>query len=248
MRIHVPPILALAFVSALPAAQAAICAVPAISGRWQGVVDVPGEPVPLVVDLAPDPKVAWVGSAVLPGRGIKGAALDALGVSCAEVRFGLASAFPQAPAEGAPQVVLGVRPDGSLAGTWTIGSLSAPVTLHRTGEAQVDRPPVGTPISGALAGTWRGRYELGGVPREVTLTLANRDAQGATGRLVIVGKQTTTLDVDFVSQGREFVTLRAGAADFRIEGRFAAAEGTIEGSMSQGPFDAPLVLRREKSS
>jgi len=79
----------------------------------------------------------------------------------------------------------------------------------------------------------------------VTITLANRDARPAGGKLVVVGKRTTTLDVDQVVQGREFVSLRASAADFGIEGRLDAEAGTITGAMSQGPFEAPIVLHHE---
>ena len=101
-------------------------------------------------------------------------------------------------------------------------------------------------ISAALAGRWTGRYELGGYAREVTLTLANRPDTGGGGQLVVAGKRTTTLDMDRVIEGREFVTLGASAADFRIEGRFAAADGTIAGSVSLGGgFEAPIVLHRQ---
>jgi len=228
-------------------ATAQVLAAPDAAGRWEGVADLPGTPLRLVVDLEPGADGRWDGSVILPDRGVKGTPLDALAVAGCDVRFGLAAAFAGGGG-AAPRVALACQPDGSLAGTFELGGRSAKVTLRRSGVAQVDRPPANSVVGAALAGRWAGRYELGGVPREVTLTLANRADTGGGGQLVIVGKRTTTLDVDQVAQGREFVTLRASAANYRIEGRFTA-DGAIEGSVIQGPFEAAIVLRRvEKTS
>ena len=222
-------------------------AAPDVAGRWEGVADVPGNPMRLVVDLAPGAAGQWEGSVILPDRGVKGAPLSALAVAGCDVRFGLAAAF--AGGDGAPpRVALACQPDGSLAGTLELGGRRTGVSLRRSGAAQVDRPAANSVLGAALAGRWTGRYELGGLPREVTLTLANRADAGGGGQLVIVGKRTTTLEVDQVAQGREFVTLRASAANYRIEGRFTP-DGAIEGSVIQGPFEAAIVLRRaEKTS
>lgn len=241
-RVRAP---ALAAACALAAAQ--VLAAPDAAGRWEGAADVPGNPLRLVVDLERGANGRWDGSVILPDRGVKGTPLDELAVAGCDVRFGLAAAFAGGGSEP-PRVALACQADGSLAGTFELGGRSARVSLRRSGAAQVDRPPVNSVISAALAGRWTGRYELGGVPREVTLTLANRADTGGGGQLVIVGKRTTTLDVDQVEQGREFVTLRASAANYRIEGRFTA-DGAIEGSVIQGPFEAAIVLRRvEKTS
>ena len=234
------PLLAGGCVLAATAAGAA----PDAAGRWEGVVDIPGRPLRLVVDLDHDARGRWSGSVVLPERGVKGAPLDALSVAGCDVRFGLAAAFAGGGG-AAPQVALACAADGALAGSFALGAQSAPVTLRRSGVAQVDRPPASSVISPALAGRWTGRYELDGHPREVALTLANRAEGGGAGQLVIVGKRTTTLEVDQVSQGREFVTLFASLAGLRIEGRFAPADGVIDGSIHQGPFEAPIVLRRQ---
>ena len=240
-RVRAP---ALAAACAIAAAQA--LAAPDAAGRWEGVADVPGNPLRLVVDLEPGTNGRWDGSVILPDRGVKGAPLDELAVSGCDVRFGLAAAF--AGGGGAPpRVALACQPDGALAGTFELGGRRASVSLRRSGPAQVDRPPANSVISAALAGRWTGRYELGGFAREVTLTLANRADAGGGGQLVIVGKRTTTLDVDQVAQGREFVTLRASAADYRIEGRLTA-DGVIEGSVVQGPFEAAIVLRRQEKT
>ena len=250
MRHLVPPcrrVRAPALAAACALAAAHVLASPDPAGRWEGVADVPGNPLRLVVDLDRGADGRWDGSVILPERGVKGAPLDGLAVSGCDVRFGLAAAF--AGGDGAPpRVALACQPDGSLAGTLELGGRRTGVSLRRSGAAQVDRPPANSVISAALAGRWTGRYELGGLPREVTLTLANGADGSGSGQLVIVGKRTTTLDVDQVTQGREFVTLRASAANYRIEGRFTP-DGAIEGSVIQGPFEAAIVLRRaEKTS
>ena len=214
------------------------------AGRWEGAADVPGQPLRLVLDLDRDAQGRWAGSAILPGRGVKGAAVDGLAVDGCDVRLGLVAAFPGGDSLQ-PRLALACQADGTLAGTFTLAGRSAPVRLHRHGAAQIDRPPAGTPITPALAGTWTGRYELGGFAREVTLTLANGAGGTGSGQLVIVGKRTTTLQVDQVVQGREFVTVRASSAGFTIEGRFVAKDGVIDGAMAQGPFEAALVLHRQ---
>ena len=242
LRRGLAPVLAAACALSAVVASAA----PDASGRWEGSVDIPGNPLRLIVDLERDAHGQWQGSAVLPDRGVKGAPLSELAVAGCDVRFGLAAAFTGGGG-AQPVVTLACQPDGSLAGSFALAGNSATLSLRRSGAPQVDRVTPNSVISAALAGRWTGRYELGGYAREVTLTLANRpDNTGGGGQLVVVGKRTTTLEMDRVVEGREFVTLGASAADFRIEGRFAAADGTIAGSVRLGGgFEAPIVLHRQ---
>ena len=221
----------------MTAAQAA----PDPSGRWEGAAEIPGVPLPLVVDLSRTPTGVLQGSVILPGRAVKGAPLQAVTSTEAGLGFGLAAAF-NAPAESAPQVNLRWRADGSLAGEWLQAGLSAPLRLQRSGGPQVDLPIADTALTPALLGRWVGRYELGGYPREVTLTLSNGPAGLGAGELVVVGKRRTELAIDHVVQGREFLTLKASSANYRIEGHYTADR--IEGQVSQGPFEAAIVLRR----
>lgn len=216
-------------------------AAPEPSGRWEGTAEIPGAPLPLVVDLSRTPAGVLQGSVILPGRGVKGAPLQALGSDEAGLGFSLAAAFNIA-ANPAPQVRLRWQADGSLAGEFLQAGQTAPLRLQRTGEPQVDLPVAPTALSPALLGRWVGRYELGGYPREVTLTLNNGPAGLGAGELVVVGKRRTELAIDHVVQGREFLTLKASAANYRIEGRHAADR--IEGQVVQGPFEAAIVLRR----
>jgi len=221
---------------------AAAQAAPDPSGRWEGMADIPGAPFPLVVDLSRAPTGALQGSAILPGRGVKGSPLQALVADDQGLGFSLAAAF-NPPAEQAPKVSLRWQADGSLAGELLQSGLSAPLRLQRSGPAQVDLPIAPTALSPDMLGRWTGRYELGGYPREVTLTLSNSAEGLGAGELVVVGKRRTELKIDQVVQGREFLTLKASAANYRIEGRHTADR--IEGQVVQGPFEAAIVLRRD---
>jgi hypothetical protein len=216
-------------------------AAPSGAGRWEGQALVQGQVLPMVVDLAPDASGAWGGSITLPGRRVKGAPLAALQVDARGARFTLAAAF-LAPTEPAPEMVLHWRGDARADGELRIDGLVAPVSLHRSGDAQVDPAPRSTPIDDALLGTWRGRYELGGAEREVTLTLARDDAGRAQARMVIVGRRRTELAFDLVQQGPRFLTLRGNPFGIVVDGAWSAQ--SIDAMLEQGPFEAALPLRR----
>lgn len=218
-------------------------AAPDFEGRWEGEASVPGAPLAIVIDLAKTAAQAWAGSVTLPGRGVKGAALREIGVDDLGLRFGLDAAIAGS-AEMPTTMVLRAQPDGSLAGEFRQGGHVAAALLRRSGPAQVDLAPRSSTLNSALLGTWLGRYELGGYARDVTLTLDNQaDGRGA-GEMTIVGKRTTRLPIDLVLQGSQFLRLESGAAGVRVEGRWFADDGRIDALFVQGPFEAPLLLRR----
>lgn len=218
-------------------------ATPTAAGRWQGQADIPGMPLPVIVDLQGAEGQGWTGSVILPGRAVKGAPLSDIRVDGEGLRFSLGAAFGGDAAASPSWAELRWQPDGRLAGSFHQGGHRAPLSLQRSGVAQVDLPAPPAPPGPDLLGTWRGRYELGGQPREVTLTLPAR--AGTAGELVIVGRRRSVLAIDQVRQGRQFIVLHASAAGVSIEGRWLPAEGRIDGHFLQGPFEAPLQLRRD---
>jgi hypothetical protein len=220
----------------LALAGAATVAAP-LEGRWEGRAQVPGAPLAVVLDLAGDS-----GSVTLPGRGVSGAPLRELRIAGNAVSASLAAAIASFGAPGpAAAVELVLAADGRLSGSFRQGGWSAPLALVRTGAAQVTPAPASTSIATALAGTWKGRYELGGVPREVTLTLV--DSHPAKASMVIVGQRRTELPIDRVAQGPVFLTLESSEFGFVVEGR--VGDGVIEGTLQQGPIELPLRLTRE---
>jgi len=105
---------------------------PIPAARWEGVAEIPGAPMRMIVDIARDPQRKWVGSVILPGLGVKGAPLNDLTVTDAALHFGLTSAF-STPLEPAPAVRLARRTDGTLAGELHEGGHAARLLLRRTG-------------------------------------------------------------------------------------------------------------------
>ena len=208
---------------------------------------IPGAPMPLIIDLQSDANRTWVGSFILPGRGVKGAPMDSLVVDEQGVQFGLGAAFAGAAAGGPGEVRLRWL-GGRLSGEFLQGGHRAPLTLSRSGDAQVDRLAPTRPLSPEMAGTWRGRYELGGYARDVTVTLNPQADPAPAGEIVIVGKRRSVLTIDRVHQGREFLTLESSQAGVRIEGRWSGRPGRIDGHFLQGPFEAALVLHQHNAT
>jgi len=100
-----PPLKSIALPLSAALLMSAARAAPDPSGRWEGTAEIPGAPLPLVVDLSRAPAGALQGSVILPGRGVKGAPLQAVESDDAGLSFGLATAF-NPPADQAPRVTL----------------------------------------------------------------------------------------------------------------------------------------------
>ena len=219
-------------------------ATPTVQGRWEGEVRVPGAPLALIVDLAWSGASRWTGSVIMPGLGIKGSPLSDISVSDYD-RDLTATLFSALRAGGAipPRIKVHMTDAGDLKGEFEQGGNSAPLTLRRTGDAQVDLGPKSTVVAGELEGAWNGRFEFDGYPRDVTLTLSNHPKSVATAELVIVGKRTTQVPIDLVVQDAQFLKIESGQAGITFEGRWSAQAGEIQGSIQMGPFEVPLVLR-----
>lgn len=213
-----------------------------VQGRWEGEVLVPGAPLPLVVDLSRAGGSGWTGSVIMPGLGIKGAALSEIKVGYTDVTATLSGALRTGGAMP-PHITLHLTDSGDMKGEFQQGGNSAPLMLRRTGDAQVDLGPKSTVVANELEGAWNGRFDFDGYPRDVTLTLSNHPKSTATAELVIVGKRTTQVPVDLVVQDAQFLKIESGQSGIAFEGRWSAQAGEIQGSIQMGPFEVPLVLR-----
>jgi hypothetical protein len=216
------------------------------AGRWEGTVQIPGRELKLIVDLSDEGGKGWAGSIVVPGFGVKGAPLTDLKISGADVAFAIKGALGNDRA-GRAELKAHLTADGHLAGNFLQGGNSAPFVLEKTGLAQVDLPPQSTAIAKELEGEWKGDYEMMGYARHATMKFSNRGPEGAALEFTIVGKKVNNVPVSLVTQDEDFVTVKSDEFGITFEGRFNKAAGELKGTVSQGPMEAPLILRRSTS-
>lgn len=225
-------------------ASAAVCqAAENAAGRWEGIAQIPGQELRLVVDLSDEGGKDWCGSIIVPGFGIKGAPLVDLHVRGGDLTFAIKGAFGN-ERSGRAELQAHLTPDGHLAGDFKQGGNTAPFTLAKTGPPQVDLPLRNTAVAKEMEGEWKGDYEMMGYARHATMKFSNRGAEGAALDFVIVGKKVNNVPVSLVTQDGDFVTVKSEEFGITFEGRFVKASGELKGTLSQGPMEAPLVLKK----
>ncbi len=213
----------------------------ALEGRWSGKIQIPGQELVLVVDLAHGAN--WNGSAILPGLNVKGAPLTEIKVQGADVSFRIQAMT--GPSVEPPKIKARLD-DKKLVGDFLQGGNTARFILEKIGPPQVEEPARSTPVAKEFEGDWKGDYELFGYPRKVTLKLQNRVSQPASADFVIVGRKVNHLPVDRITQQGNFITVESSANGLTYEGRLE--NGEIHGTLLQGPIEVPLILRRPKYS
>jgi hypothetical protein len=225
-------------------ASAALCqAAESVAGRWEGVAQIPGNELRLIVDLSDEGGKGWAGSIIIPGFSIKGAELTDLHVRGGDLDFAIKGALGNARS-GRAELTAHLTADSHLAGDFKQGGNSAPFVLSKTGPAQVDLPPRSTTVAKEVEGEWKGDYEMLGYARHATLKFSNRGAEGAGVEFTIVGKKVNNVPVSLVTQDGDFVTVNSDEFGITFEGRFSKAAAEIKGTISQGPMEAPLLLRK----
>jgi hypothetical protein len=224
----------------------ALAAAPA-TGRWRGVVHVPGEELTVVVDLEQDPGGAWHGSATMPGLNLAATPLSPITATANHVVFSIAGALG-GPPDGLATFAGDIKAGATLAGSFTQGGNAAPFVLRRSGPPEVERPAESTAVEAALEGTWRGDYQLTGYAHHVTLGFTNHPGAPATVEFLLVGKQPHTLAVDLVSEQEGLLRVESRELAVNFEGRVNSATGELAGIVEQGALEAPIVLKRVSGS
>jgi hypothetical protein len=234
----------LRLVATILIASAALCqAAPNAAGRWEGVAQIPGQELKLIVDLSDEGGKGWTGSIIVPGFGVKGAELVDLHARGGDLAFTIKGALGNERA-GRAEIKAHLTAEGRLAGDFTQGGNRAPFVLEKTGPPQVELPPRNTAVSKEMEGEWKGDYEMMGYARHATLKFSNRGSEGAGLEFVIVGKKVNNVPVSLVTQDEDFLTVKSDEFGITFEGRFNKESGEIKGTLSQGPLEAPLLLRR----
>ena len=213
------------------------------AGRWEGIAQIPGNELRLVVDLSDEGGKGWIGSIIVPGFGIKGAELVDQHPRGGDFLFTIKGALGNQRA-GQAQLKAHLTADGHLGGEFMQGGNTAQFILTKTGPAQVELPPRSTGVAKEVVGEWKGDYEMMGYTRHATIKFAPRGSEGASVAFTIVGKKVNNVPVSLVAQEGDFITVKSEEFGITLEGRFSKETGEIKGTLSQGPMEAPLVLRK----
>ena len=212
-------------------------------GRWEGLAQIPGRELTLIVDLAQSDDGQWNGALTIPGLNVKNAALTEIAINATDVSFAVRNALSATTVEG-PKIQARFASDVTLSGDFTQAGNRAPITLHKVGLPDLESPRKSTAIAPELEGEWQGAYEFLGYERKVTLKLSNRAENGATAEFVIVGKKVNTLPVNLITQTGDFFTVDSQETGFSFEGRYK--KDVIDGTVVQGPMEIPVKLTRPK--
>ena len=206
------------------------------SARWDGTLQLPGREYRLVIDLARNAQGRWIGSAIFPNLGVKGAPLSDIAVTDSAVSFAVKDVL------GGVKIRGNLTGDGAFAGTLEQGGNTAPCALQKAGPPQVELPRQSTSVAKELEGDWEGDMMFIDHNVHVRLSLANQAEGRATGKLFLKGRREVNLDVAMLTQESDLLTLQAPEASLIYDGRFRGSE--ISGTWQQGPYEFPLVLHR----
>jgi hypothetical protein len=213
------------------------------AGRWEGLAQISKGEMKLIVDLSEESGQGWIGSIIIPGFGVKGAPLVDLHVRSSDLAFAIKGALGNERA-GQAEIRAHLTADGHLSGEFKQGGNTAPFVLEKTGPPQVELPPRSTQVSKVLEGEWQGDYEMNGYARHVTMKFADRGADKPGIEFVIVGKKTNNVPVTLLTQEGDFLTIKSDEFGITYDGQFRKEAGEIKGTITQGPFEQPLVMRR----
>lgn len=204
------------------------------SGHWVGSLPA-GPGLDIEIDLAKKGEV-WHGTMSVPAQGTKGIPLADLAVKGTAVSFAIKGA------PGEPNYSGTLSPDGkSIAGTFSQGGSSLPLTLAWKGEAKFEVPPKSTPITRELEGSWEGTLDVKGNLLRLALKLTN-DPAGAKGTLISLDQGNAEIPIAAITQEgtrlKLLVTMISGTFDGELKG------SELAGTWVQGPLNLPLVFKR----
>ena len=155
-------------------------------GRWEGVIQTPGQALGIMVGLAQPLEGDWVGKISIPIQGVSDFTLSNLKVDGAEVSFTMKD-LPGSRASGASSP----KTAGGFMAFSAMGAAACPSSSKRKGDvdpakvaAQKPPPP---PIEGipgeGLAGIWLGRLEIGQVSLRLLFRITPNPEGSLTGTL-----------------------------------------------------------------
>jgi hypothetical protein len=134
--------------------------------------------------------------------------------------------------------------DGAtIAGQLTVPEGSAPLTLVRAGDAQLEPPIRGARIPDALEGEWRATMTADQGEMHLVLTMHNDGDGSSRGELRNHDQGDVRLPLRIVARDRT-VTLDSSVYNGSFTGQVSDDGTEIVGTYRQGAFSAPITFHR----
>jgi hypothetical protein len=210
-------------------------------GKWEGDIQVPGQTVGVVVELARSSDNRWAGTIAVPSQGNIVLRMLNLKVEGAAISFDM----PGAP--GYPSFKGDLAADGqSIVGSFMQGGQSFRIELKRKGVATLKADaskPVVAPAVAAVKGDWAGALEVGGQTLRLKFKLMPSAEDGIYGVLDSVD-QLIWIPVDSISEQNGTIKFELKLIQGSFSGKLSQDGASWEGTWEQGSGSMPLTLKR----
>jgi hypothetical protein len=208
---------------------------PAPAGHWVG--NLPAGPgLDVEVDLTSKGN-AWSGTISIPAQGVRWVPLADLSIKGTAVSFAIKGA------PGDPRFTGTLSADGkTIAGDFSQGGGTLPLTLAWKGAAQFEVREKSTPITKDVEGSWEGSLDVKASILRLALKLTN-GPNGGTGTIVSLDQGNVEIPVSTISQQGSKLKLVLTMIGGTFEGELK--NGELAGTWTQGPLsNVPLVFKR----
>ena len=221
---------------ALPAA-AGLGQTSKAAGHWQGKIQIPEHELGVTVDIAQNPRGAWIGSMSITGSPIADVPLASVTVEGTVVRF-------TADLPGHSLFDGRLSTDGNaLSGKASSAEGEATFALTRDGEANVKVPVPSTALPKEFEGAWKGAVNSDGKTMRVGLKLSPAADGSATATLTSIDQGNQEIPVTSVTIENKQMELEVRLVSGNYRGTLGAG-GEISGVWSQGAIQVPLTFTR----
>lgn len=212
-------------------------------GVWEGAIEVPGQPLEVIVTLQQAGDGTWAGTIDIPAQNAEDFPLSDVSVVDGTVSFALAGV------QGNPMFT-GTWNDGTqtISGDFRQGGGTVPFSLARTGDVPAPAAAGGSGIDAetaeAVTDTWQGTLAAGGANLRLIFHL--RFADGAlTGTMDSPDQGQSDLPLSTVAFDGTTLRIDLTYVGAYFEGTLADDGSSIEGSWNQGGAAFPLILERQ---
>lgn len=209
-------------------------------GVWEGAIEVPGQPLDVIVTLQQRGDETWTGTIDIPAQGLADYPVSDIALDNGTVTFGMA-AIP-----GEPVFSGAWNPDEqTIVGDFQQGGATYPFTLERRGDAPAaDNAMVDAETAAPVVGTWSGTLQTGGGEVRIIFHFTH-DGSTLSGTMDSPDQGQTGLPISAAAFDGSTVRADLDYAGAYFEGTLTADGAALEGSWNQGGGSAPLTLQKQ---